>query len=289
MSNYNAKYRDSVFRSYFNEPTRLLSLCNAILGTDYRDAGKLTINTLDGIFFDKQKNDISCTIDDHFLILVEHQTTVNDNMPFRCLSYVAELLNNLVEEKNKLYHKALIRFPTPKFFVLYDGDKTQPLKKEMRLSEAFGGDKPSLELVVTAYNINYGVKQPLLKKCGYLSDYSELVWKVKAGIRTGLSHHEAIRRAVKFCLDNGLMKGYLEKNSQEVFNMLALEWNMDDALQARFEDGFDEGRSQGEILRAEKIARKMIHRGSSFEEIHELTDLPLQRIQELAQDNSGEK
>lgn len=287
MTDYNAKYRDSVFRSYFNEPERLLSLCNAILGTDYQDAGKLTINTLDGIFFDKQKNDISCTIGDHFLILVEHQTTVNDNMPFRCLSYVAELLNNLVEEKNKLYHKTLIRFPAPKFFVLYDGDTTQPLKKEMRLSEAFGGDKSSLELVVTAYNINRGVKQPLLKKCAYLSDYSVLVWKVKEGIRSGLSHREAISQAVKFCLDNGLMKGYLENNSQEVFNMLALEWNMDDALQARFEDGFDEGRSQGEILRAEKIARKMIQKDRPFEEIHELTDLSLQRIQELAQDNFG--
>lgn len=67
--------------------------------------------------------------------------------------------------------------------------------------------------------------------------------------------------------------------------MLALEWNMDDALQARFEDGFDEGRSQGEILRAEKIARKMIQKDRPFEEIHELTDLPLQRIQELAKSN----
>ena len=67
MTDYNAKYRDSVFRSYFNEPTRLLSFCNAVLGIDYRDAGKFTINTLDGIFFDKQKNDKSCTINDHFL------------------------------------------------------------------------------------------------------------------------------------------------------------------------------------------------------------------------------
>ncbi|MBR4383319.1 MAG: hypothetical protein IKN16_07050 [Selenomonadaceae bacterium] len=287
MTDYNAKYRDSVFRSYFNEPERLLSLCNAILGIDYQDAGKLTINTLDGIFFDKRKNDISCTIGDYFLILVEHQTTVNDNMPFRCLSYVAELLNNLVKEKNRLYHRTLIRFPSPKFFVLYDGDKTQPLKKEMRLSEAFGGDNSSLELVVTAYNINHDVQQPLLTKCAYLSDYSVPVWKVKKGIRAELSHREAISRAVKFCLDNGLMKGYLKKNSQEVFNMLALEWNMDDALQARFEDGFDEGRSQGEILRAEKIACKMLHRGSSFEEVHELTDLPLQRIQELDQEILG--
>lgn len=31
--NANAKYRDSVFRDYFNAPERLLSLCNAVLGT----------------------------------------------------------------------------------------------------------------------------------------------------------------------------------------------------------------------------------------------------------------
>ena len=67
--------------------------------------------------------------------------------------------------------------------------------------------------------------------------------------------------------------------------MLALEWNMDDALQARFEDGFDEGRTEG----IETVAIKMIHRGNSFDEIHELTDLPLQRIKELAQDNTERK
>lgn len=74
--NANAQYRDSVFRDYFNAPERLLSLCNAVLGTDYRDAGKLRINTLEGIFFDNQKNDISCTLENNFLVLIEHQTSV---------------------------------------------------------------------------------------------------------------------------------------------------------------------------------------------------------------------
>ena len=53
----NKKYRDSVFRDYFNDEERLLSLCNAILGTNYKNSEKLIINTLEGIFFDNQKND----------------------------------------------------------------------------------------------------------------------------------------------------------------------------------------------------------------------------------------
>jgi len=121
----NKKYRDSVFRDYFNEPNRLLSLCNAILGTDYKNSQKLSINTLEGIFFDNQKNDISCVIENNFLVLIEHQTTVNENMPFRCLSYVAEIMNNLIVDKDKLYHKALIRSPAPRFYVFYDGNALQ--------------------------------------------------------------------------------------------------------------------------------------------------------------------
>lgn len=179
----NKKYRDTVFCSYFNEPERLLSLCNAILGTKYDDVSKLDINTLEGIFFDDQKNDISCSIENHLLVLLEHQSTVNENMPFRFLSYVAELLNKLVTDKQKIYRRSLIKFPIPKFFVLYNGEADEPLEREMKLSEAFGGDDSSLELVVTAYNINYGVRQPLLTKCHYLNDYSILVGKVKEGIR----------------------------------------------------------------------------------------------------------
>ena len=156
-------------------------------------------------------------------------------MPFRCLSYVAELLNNLIKNKNKLYNKGLIKFPKPKFFVLYDGGKNEPLQRKMRLSDAFDGDSASLELVVTAFNINYGLPQPLLQHCRYLSDYSTLIGTVKEGIRLGLSRRDAIRRAVKFCLDHGIMGNYLVEHSEEVFNMLALEWNMDDALQARFD------------------------------------------------------
>ena len=266
----NKKYRDSVFRDYFNEPIRLLSLCNAILGTQYSDVGKLKINTLEGIFFDNQKNDISCTIGNTFLVLIEHQTSVNNNMPFRCLSYVAELLNNLIENKDKLYHKALIRFPAPKFFVLYDGDHKEPLQKEMQLSEAFGGDGSSLELVVTAFNINYGLNQPLLQKCQYLREYATLVGKVKEGLSTGLTRREAISRAVKYCLDNALMAGYLEKNSQEVFNMLALQWEHDKAIRASYEDG------------VESVAINLIKMGMNLDKIHEATRLPIERIKELA-------
>ena len=247
-----------------------MSLCNALLGTD---AATLKINTLEGIFFDRQKNDISCVVENTFLVLIEHQSTINENMPFRCLSYVAELMNNLIEDKDKLYHKALILFPAPRFYVFYDGDALQPAERLLRLSEAFTGSNSALELVVTALNINHGVPQPLLAKCQYLREYSTLVGKVKEGLRIGLTRKEAISRAVRYCLDNGLMKGYLEKKSQEVFNMLVLQWEQDKAIRASYEDGRDDA--------IESIALNMIQSGEPLEKIIKFTKLSMERIKEL--------
>ena len=39
---------------------------------------------------------------------------------------------------------------------------------------------------------------------------------------------------------------------------------------------------KGEILKAEAVATKLIQRGRPFQEIHEDTGLPLERIHELA-------
>lgn len=278
MSDSNAQYRNSVFCSYFSDPTRLLSLCNAVLNRNYSNPDELEITTLEGVFFDDRKNDISCKIRDNFLVLIEHQSSVNQNMPFRCLCYATELMNKLVNDKRKLYRQKLIHFPSPKFFVLYDGNAAEPLQKTMKLSEAFDDTDCSLELIVTAFNINYGLRPPILKKCSYLNDYSTLVGQVKSGIASGLSRREAIIQAVKFCINRDIMQGYLENHAQEVFSMLALEWDINEAMAARREDGFEEGLTKG----IENVAVKMLAKGKSLEEIHELTDLPIKRIKELS-------
>ena len=277
-SNANMQYRNSVFCSYFNDPLRLLSLCNAVLGTNYSDINELEINTLETSMLSNQKNDISCKIRDNFLILIEHQSSVNNNMPFRCLSYIAKLLDNLIDDRTKLYRKTLIKFPAPRFVVLYDGDDSEPLHREMRLSDAFNGDSSSLELIVNSFNINYGLNQPLLNKCRYLKDYSTLVGKVKEGIANGLSLHDSIIQAVNFCVDHNVMKQFLLDNEREVFNMLALQWKLEDAQKAWFLDGKDEGIDIG----IEKVALNMLKKNKSFKDIQEATDLSIKRIQELA-------
>lgn len=65
--------------------------------------------------------------------------------------------------------------------------------------------------------------------------------------------------------------------------MLALQWNLDDALKARFDDGFDDGLQVGQNKGIELVALNMIRRGKSFDDIQADTNLSLARIEELAQ------
>ena len=64
--------------------------------------------------------------------------------------------------------------------------------------------------------------------------------------------------------------------------MLDWQWNIDDAKAA----WQDEAREEGRSTEREKIAVKMLRRGKSIEEIQDLTELPLQYIQQLKSQSS---
>jgi hypothetical protein len=55
--------------------------------------------------------------------------------------------------------------------------------------------------------------------------------------------------------------------------MLLTEWNWDDAMDVRFEEGGDE--------RAEKIARSMKNDGKPLDEIIKYTGVPIETIEKL--------
>ena len=55
-------YKDTVFRMLFNNKEALLSLYNAINGTNHQDPEELEITTLEDVIFMSMKNDKSFMI-----------------------------------------------------------------------------------------------------------------------------------------------------------------------------------------------------------------------------------
>jgi hypothetical protein len=243
----NRKYKDSVFTLLFSEKSNLLELYNAIEKTNYGSDTDVRITTLDDALFMEQINDISFVIDGKLVVLIEHQSTLNPNMPLRMLLYIARTYEKIVD-KDGLYSTKKMPIPKPEFIVLYNGAEECPDKQVLKLSDMFseplGESLANLELAVNVYNINKGRNEELAKSSEKLKGYEFFVSLVKEYLRV-MDRGSAIGRAVSDCMRQGMLKEFFEEHGSEVENMLLSGWNWDDAKrvwqrEAR-EDGIEEG------------------------------------------------
>ena len=71
----------------------------------------------------------------------------------------------LKENEHDLFSRKRIMIPTPHFVVFYNGTEKRPEYEEMRLSKSFyhQTEKPEIELICKAYNINPKNNQDLKK------------------------------------------------------------------------------------------------------------------------------
>ena len=235
------KYRDGLFRDYFSDKKRLLGLCNLLTGEDATDPDEIEINTLDGVFFDKLKNDISCLFRGKFLVIIEHQSTINENMPLRILFYAAELFKQYADKcKGKIYLGKLLTLPEPQFFVFYNGRQKEAARREMRLSDAFGRSA-CLEVVVQLYNLNAGMNDNFVSRDANLNNYCTFVNLVEKFLADGIDKAHALAAAFKYCIGNGIMAEYLLDKKKELASMLALEYDPELDRQAWIEVGIELG------------------------------------------------
>lgn len=232
-------HKDRLFRMIFREKKELLSLYNAVNGTSYTNTEELEIVTLENAIYMNMKNDLAFIIDS-YLNLYEHQSTYSPNMPLRDLFYIAKELQGQVNHRD-LYRNKLIKIPTPRFLVFYNGSEEQAEKKYLRLSDAFqkSMDDPDLELVVTMLNINLGKNRKLLEQCQTLKEYAIYVKKVRTYAKS-MKVEEAVDRAVTECINEGILREFLLQNRKEaVFEVVRKD---------EYEKGIQEGEKQFALL-----------------------------------------
>ena len=269
------KYRDGLFRDYFSDKKRLLELCNGLLGENGKNPDEIIFNTLDGIFFEELKNDLSCIYRGKFLVIIEHQSTVNENMPLRIFLYAAEIFKRYTKIfKKKIYLKEKIKLPAPNFFVFYNGRETEIERREMKLSDAFEGENNFLEAVVKVFNINEGFNKNFVEKIQPLNEYCIFVNRVQKNLSCGMSLEEAIAEAFRYCIENGIMAEYLLSRQGELVSMLGLEYDAEEAKQAFIEYGEEKGRNEKSI----EMIKKMFAMKMSLEDISKISEWSKEKI-----------
>ncbi len=258
-SKANRTYKDSVFCDYLAEPRRLVEIYNAAFDEHYPLDTAVEISVLDDVLYMDRVNDLSFILDNKFVVLLEQQSTVNQNMPLRMLLYVARLYEKLLDNQN-IYKRSKINLFTPRFVLFYNGTDQQPEYMVQKLSDAFieKMEQPALELEVVLYNIRRSDNHvpEILKKCRSLNDYSFFIEQVEQRYHGKDTLGYAIKEAVKVCLSKNIMTDYLKEKGSEVINMLLTEWNWEDAERVwRAEEreiGRNEGKAEGERDGAEK-------------------------------------
>ena len=103
----NREYKDSVFVDLFSldEKTRydaVIPFYNEFHNKKLSRKEEVRFVRLENILFRKVRNDVSFIAEGRLLLLLEHQSTVNVNMPFRCLEYALSLYQKELEAKETL-------------------------------------------------------------------------------------------------------------------------------------------------------------------------------------------
>ena len=292
MSTSNRKYKDSVFVDLFSEDEKakenFLSLYNALHGTHLPLSSPVENIRLDNVMYMNIINDVSCLVDGKIIVLAEHQSTVNANMPVRFLEYSARLYEQIQSPRDR-YLRKLKQIPTPEFYVFYNGEEKYPSQTELKLSDAFAvkSVKPSLELLVKVININYNKTNGVLKRCKPLQEYTVFVETVRRHIR--LDGENGFKNAIKECIQNDILREYLERKSREVMNMLIAEYDYDtdiavqreESLRIGIQQGIQQGFSDGAHQNALQNAGNLKRLGVSIEIIAKATGLTKEEVEQV--------
>lgn len=281
----NRQVKDSVFRKLFNNRKELAKLYQAIQPGIEVLPQDLKITTLRNVFLDSQKNDLSFLWKGKSVVLIEHQSTWNENMPLRMLPYIDKMYRKIIKErdaKRAIYLSKLVKIPMPKFYILYNGPKLPESRPELRLSDAFENPQDGdLELVCHVIDISYDRDSKILNACQPLHDYSYLVHLIHENKLQGMNDDEAIRQAVLACIDQGILKHFLQQYGKEVVNMFSLQWNEEEARKYREEYAEEIGREKGKG----EIILNMLKEHMHLDAIERFSGWSAEQIRALAKKN----
>lgn len=210
-------YKDRIFRMLFRERQNALELYNAMNGTAYNKPEELIITTLDNAIYMGMKNDVSFILYDQ-LMLYEHQSTCNPNMPLRNLMYVTCIYARLTEGKN-LYGSSLVRLPEPRFVVFYNGKAEVPEKYEQKLSDVF--------------------------ESRTLQEYMLFVDTVRK-YEKNLPFVVAMEAAIEECINKGVLEKFLREKKAEVLDVGIFEYNEEKHLEQERSEAEKRGIELGE-------------------------------------------
>lgn len=280
-------YKDELFRMIFGGQDQRsarwrLDLYNALSGKKHTNPDDLEITTLDDVIYIGMKNDISFLVDSQ-MTLFEHQSSYNPNMPLRGLMYFAQLYQLYISNNDQdLYGKTLIKLPTPRYIVFYNGDKKLEENSYLKLSDAFTDfeENDKFEWTATVKNINANYNLTLQNNCQALNDYVKYIDRIKKNLKTNFQKEEAIEEALDWAIRNNFLEGFFKEQRAKVLAVSITEFDQDLYDRCRRREGFEEGA----LHKAVEAAKNALALKLSPEQAAQISGLSIEEVQKLAEE-----
>ena len=297
--NENRKHKDSLFVDYFSKDRdwkqHFLSLYNALHGTNLQVADtQLERVNLEQVLYKSYYNDIAVLVDGQFILMIEHQSTINPNMPLRLLEYVARIYGNIVDSTAK-FSRHLVPLAKPEFYVFYTGNQELPPESYLYLSDAFPNQTQNadltLELKVKVCTIKSETPSPVVHSCTDLEQYVQFLQLVEEAKAAG--HKQPLKWAIQEAVRRNILRDYLERKGGEVLSILMTEYDYATDMAVLKEEAYEDGREEGISIGLERglergayetkleTARNLLAMGLEPEQVAQGTGLSLEVIQKL--------
>jgi len=119
-------------------------------------------------------------------------------------------------------------------------------RRTLRLSDAFETDTGAgeYEWTATMININSGKNQSIMDSCHVLYEYAVFVAKIKR-YRDSMELKEAIDLTVRECIEENILRDFLEQHRREVCDMCLTEFDEKKYEDVLREEGREEGLAEG--------------------------------------------
>ena len=124
------------------------------------------------------------------------------------------------------------------------------------------------ELKVMVLNINAGHNEELMKQCRMLEEYAQYVARVRRYVGS-MKQEEAVHRAIRECITEGILTDFLRKNRAEVEMVSILEYDKEyeekKLRQAEYKAGEQAGLKKGEQIGMNRgLAQGIVETGCAF-------------------------
>ena len=273
--------KDSVFTHLFQNRQYVLQLFQAL----HPEAQGVTedmieIVTLENVLVDNIYNDLGFMVGEQLVILVEAQSTWTANIIVRALMYMAQTYHDYIGKKElNLYGSKRIAIPKPELYMIYSGNR-EVKRDVISLSEEFF-DGEQTDLDVRVHVLTDGEQGDIINQYITFTFTRILNEQVSRHGRT----YQAVVETIRICKNRNVLAEYLAEHEQEVQNIMVSLFDNDQIVKAytreKFEEGRQEGRTEGESKKAIEVAKNMLRESLPIDMISRISGLSTSEVNAL--------